>query len=194
MHVGPFVVHVLDAVCGLIVVHPRPRHLAAAPPRFAAAEVLARFRFAKDPPVVLGGDAIVVEAARTVPVARRRQPVLRQFGEPRPKTGVDIALEHLGGGVDMGVGVKNPVPVLHFVPPLLVPCPSAAFPAALVGRAGSTPAMQRLLTLTTSSLKENARHVWRRPDRKSERISQQQAHRMSYVGYAPARQPYCVDA
>ena len=67
MDVCPFVVHVLDAVRGLIVLHPRPRHLAAAPLQLAAGEGLARLRLAQHPPVVFGGDAIVVETVARPP-------------------------------------------------------------------------------------------------------------------------------
>jgi len=66
VNIGPFIVHVLDAVVGAIILHSRPRHLVSPPSRLAAGETLARRCLAKDPPVELRGDAIVVETIGAV--------------------------------------------------------------------------------------------------------------------------------
>src|SRR5205807_2351329 len=63
--VRSLVVHVLDAVFGLVVLHPGPRHLAAHPARLAAGEGLARCALAENPAVVFGADPIVVQALDT---------------------------------------------------------------------------------------------------------------------------------
>jgi hypothetical protein len=106
MDVGPFVIHIRDAVVGAIILHARPRQLASPPSRLAAAKALARFRLAEDPPVVFRADAVVVETAG-------RRAVRRQFREARPKARIDIPFEHLGRGVDVSVGIKDAKAVLH---------------------------------------------------------------------------------
>src|SRR5215469_10658058 len=114
MDVRPLVIHVLDAVLGLVVLHAGARHLAAHPPRLAAGEGFARRLFTEDPAVIFGPDPVVVEAAdagnRTLTY---RQAIGLKLGEPRPKARVDIAFEHLRRRVDMSVGIVHAKPVLH---------------------------------------------------------------------------------
>src|SRR5260370_41523153 len=98
MNICPFIIHVLDAVLGPIVLNTRPRHLASPPARLPAGEALSRRGLAEDPPVELGADAVIVEAVGSARAVRR------QFGQPRPKTGIDVALQNLGGGGDVGNG------------------------------------------------------------------------------------------
>src|SRR5690348_15223485 len=114
MGVGPLVVHVLDAVLGLVVLHTGPRHLAAHPFRLAPGEGGAGRALAEHPPVVFRPDAIIVEpfhtADRSLP---DRKPVRRQLAKARPEVRVYIPLQHLGGRVDMRVGIINAKPVSH---------------------------------------------------------------------------------
>src|SRR5271156_1555075 len=107
MDVGPLVVHVLDAVLGLIVLHPRPGVLAAAPIRFSAGESLARRRLPQHPPIEFPAETVVV-ATVTAGLT-----IGRQLSEARPKTRIDVQLQHLGGRVDMSIGIVNPEAVLH---------------------------------------------------------------------------------
>src|SRR5271169_894185 len=110
MDVGPLVVHVLDAVLGLIVLHPRPRQLAAAPLRLAAGEGPARRRLPQHPPVEFPAETIVVATLAAGLTVRR------QFGEPRPKARIDVSLQNLRGGIDMSIGIVNAQAVLHAAP------------------------------------------------------------------------------
>ena len=118
MDIGPLVVHVPDAILGLIVLHSRAGHLAAHPSRLAAGERVARRRLAQHPPVILGPDAVIVEfgnaADRALPDGK---PVGRQFGEARPEIRVDIPFQHLGSGVDVRIGIINAEPVSHAASP-----------------------------------------------------------------------------
>ncbi len=104
MDIRPFVIHVLDPVFGLIVLHPGPRHLTTHPSRLATGEGLAGRLFAEYPAVVFRADAIVVEAGHAAdrPFADG-EAVGLQFGEARPKAWVDIALQDFCSRVDVGV-------------------------------------------------------------------------------------------
>ena len=114
MDVGPFVIHVLDAVLGLVVLHAGPRHLAAHPFRLAAGEGLARRALAKNTPVVFRPDAIIVEPFHTADSSLPdRKPVGRQLAKAPPEVRVDVALQHLSGRVDMRIGIINAKPVSH---------------------------------------------------------------------------------
>lgn len=106
MDVGTFIVHVHDTIVGLVVLGARPWLLAAHPARLSACEGLAWRRFAEDPPIELGAGAIVVEIAG-------RGTVRRQVQQPCPKVRIDIFVQDLGGGVDMGVGIIHPEAVFH---------------------------------------------------------------------------------
>ncbi len=117
MDVRPLIVHVLDAVFSLVVLHAGPRQFAAAPVRLAAAVVLARRRLAEDAPIVFRIDPIGLAAAGMLGRLPDRDPVGFEFGKPRPKPGVDIPLQNLGGGHDMRVGIVDPEPVPHRLPP-----------------------------------------------------------------------------
>src|SRR6516162_10493045 len=82
MDVRSFVIHVLDAVLGLIVLHAWPRHLAAHPSRFAPREGLARGGLTEDPPIVFCSNPIIVgplhTADRSLPDSK---PVGYQLGK-----------------------------------------------------------------------------------------------------------------
>src|SRR5205807_5341286 len=62
MDVRPLVVHVLDAVLGLIILHPRPGVLAAPPLRVAAGKAFAGCGLPEYPPVVFSAETVVVAA------------------------------------------------------------------------------------------------------------------------------------
>src|SRR3989442_12554379 len=101
MDVGFLVIHVLDAVFGLVVLHPRPGHLAAHPFGLPAGKGFARRRLAEDAPVILYADAVVVQIARAFDRAPDRLTIRRQFRKAGAKRRVDVALQHLRGRVDM---------------------------------------------------------------------------------------------
>jgi hypothetical protein len=107
MHIRPLVVHVLDAVGGVGVLHPGARHLAAAPARLAAGEGLARHRLAEHAAIEFPAEAVGVQTVASVMAIRG------QLSEPRPKARVEIALEDLCGRTDMRVGIINAKAVSH---------------------------------------------------------------------------------
>src|SRR5690349_13311624 len=107
MHIRPLVVHVFDAVGGGGVLNPGARHLAAAPARLAAGEGLTRRRLTENASIEFPAEAVGVQTVAGV------MAIGRQFGEPRPKSRVEIALEHLCGRTDMRVGVINAKAVSH---------------------------------------------------------------------------------
>ena len=129
MDVGPFLVHVGDAVGGVVVLHAGARQLAAAPVRLAAAVVGARRRLAENAAVVLRRDAVVVAATGVLGRLPDRHPIGFKLLEAWPKLGIDIALQHLRGGHDMRVGIVDAEPVPHGPSPLL-PRPLGAKPPA----------------------------------------------------------------
>src|SRR5258708_16163339 len=99
MNICPFIIHVLDAVLGPIVLNTRPRHLASPPARLPAGEALSRRGLAEDPPVELGADAVTVEAVGSARAVRR------QFGQPRPKTRIDVPLHNLADAVSLSIAL-----------------------------------------------------------------------------------------
>ena len=113
MDVRPLVVHVLDPVRGMVVLHPGPRQLAAAPLRLPTGVRLARRRLAQHPAIEFGRDAVVVETGGMLGRLPDRHPIGRQLGKARPEARVDIALQDLGGGEDMGIGIVDAEPVFH---------------------------------------------------------------------------------
>ena len=118
MDVGPLVVHVLDPVLGLVVLHPRARHLAAHPSRLAAGEGVARRLLAKHTPIVFRADAVIMGSADTRDGSLPdRQAISLELGEARPKARVDIFVQHLCGRVDMGIGIVHAESVFHIASP-----------------------------------------------------------------------------
>ena len=113
MDVGAFVVHVGNPVRRRVVLDARPRLLAAAPVRLAARMGLAGLGLAEDAAVELGRDPVIMLVGGAVLAVPDRYPIGRQLGEPRPEVRVDIALQHLGGGQDMRVGIINAQSVFH---------------------------------------------------------------------------------
>src|SRR5271170_2284817 len=120
MDVGPLVVHVLDAVLGLIVLHPRPRQLAAAPLRLASSETPARRRLPQHPPVEFPAETVVM-ATVTAGLT-----ISRQLNQARPKTRVDVPLQHLCGRIDMSIGIVDAQTVFHAATPSSCPPKQAA--------------------------------------------------------------------
>src|SRR6516225_2894295 len=118
MDVGPLVVHVLDSVLGLVVLHPGAWHLAAHPPRLAAGEGVARGLFAEHPAVIFRADAVVVGAADACDRSLSdRQAVSLELGKTRPKARVDIFVQHLCGRIDVSIGIVHAEAVLHAASP-----------------------------------------------------------------------------
>ena len=123
MPVGALIVHVADPALGRIVLHPGARLLAAHPVGIAAAMGLARRRLAEN--ALIGDLAIAVDVAAGRAAGRPgadRHPVRRQLVETRAKARIDVFVEHLGGRLDMGVGIKYAQPVLHHAPPSMAYC------------------------------------------------------------------------
>ena len=128
MDVGPLIVHVHDAVLGLIVLCARPRSLAAHPPRVPAGKAFAWRLLAKDPTVgVLGAGAVRVHLASARPA------VGCQFRQPRAKVRIDILVQDFGGGIDVSVGVIDPEAIFHCFSPWLASWPGTRS----IERAGS---------------------------------------------------------
>ncbi len=113
MDIGPFVVHVRDPVAGLIVLDAGTRHLGSHPPCVTAGERLARRLLAEHPAIELGPDPVIVQLAVAFDRLADRQAIGRQFRQARAKAGVDIALQHLGGRVDVGIGIIDAIAVPH---------------------------------------------------------------------------------
>src|SRR5271154_2905359 len=120
MDVGPLVVHVLDAVLGLIVLHPRPRQLATAPLRIPSSEIPARRRLPQHPSIEFPAETVVV-ATVTAGLT-----IGRQLSKTRPKTRVDVPLQHLRCRIDMSIDIVNPEAVLHADSPSSCPPRDAA--------------------------------------------------------------------
>src|SRR5213593_1774444 len=89
MRVGPLVVHVLDAVLGLVVLHPRSRLLRPPPVRASPGERLVGARLAEDTPVELRADAVLMGAGGASDQAGRVS-VRRQLGQARSEARIDV--------------------------------------------------------------------------------------------------------
>src|SRR5262249_41675162 len=98
---------------GLVVLNAGPRHPRPHPARLASAECVARRLFAEHAAIVLGAYAVIVQIAVAFDRLPDRQPIGCQLGQACAKAGIDIALDHLAGGIDMGVGIENADPVPH---------------------------------------------------------------------------------
>jgi hypothetical protein len=96
MDVGALVVHVGDAVRRGIILNAAARHSAATPARLASRMRVARRGLAKDAAIVFCRHAVIVQPGMVFIRPARQHTVRRQFGEPRAKVGVDIALQNLG--------------------------------------------------------------------------------------------------
>src|SRR5579864_5686799 len=131
MHVRAFLVHVEDAVIRAVIDNAKTRPPFAAPDA-AIAGAGAHFRLAQSALVetlleTVGGSLAAVDGARL-----HLRPIRRQVIEPYAKGGVDVFLQHVGAGVDMGVGVVDTKSVAHRSPPW---CRTASMPLPL--RAGN---------------------------------------------------------
>ena len=104
--VGALVVHVLDAVRGLIVLHADPRLPAAPPSGAPAGERLVGTGLAEDAPVELGVHAVLMEIGRAADLLSG-DPVGSEVGQPWPEARVDVPLQDFGGGVDVSIGVPR---------------------------------------------------------------------------------------
>ena len=118
MHVGPLVVHVGDAVGGVVVLHAGTRHLRAHPHRVAAAVVGPRRRLAEHPAIELRLDAIAVQCALIFGRLPHRRAVGLQFLEARAEDGIDIALDDFRRRHHMRIGVEYLEAVFHSLSPL----------------------------------------------------------------------------
>jgi hypothetical protein len=118
MHVGPLVVHIGDAVGGVVVLHAGTRHLRAHPHRVAAAVVGPRRRLAENPAIELRFDAISVQYASIFGRLPHRRAVGFQFPEARAEVGIDIALDDFRRRQHMRIGVEYLETVFHSRSPL----------------------------------------------------------------------------
>src|SRR2546426_8668899 len=127
MRVGPLVVHVLDAVLGLVVLHPRSRLLRPPPVGAPPGERLVGARLAENTPVELRADAVLVGVGGASDLAGCVS-VRRQLGQARPKARIDVPLQNFRGGVDVRIGVPStqapsPTNLLGLLPPPRPPGP-----------------------------------------------------------------------
>src|SRR5262245_5295843 len=113
MGVHTLVVHVLDAIVGLIVLDAGPRLLRSPPVGATAGERRMRAGLAQDARVELGGHAVLVGVGGAPDHLAGGNPVRRQLGQAWPDRGIDVPLQHLGGGVDVRIGVPRAETGLH---------------------------------------------------------------------------------
>ena len=113
LRVGPFVVHVLDAVLGLVVLNAEPGLLASPPLDGSAGEGLVRAGIAEDTPVEFGGHAVLRGVGRAADHLAGGNTVGLELGEPRTKARVDVTVQDVRGGVDVRVGVERAQPASH---------------------------------------------------------------------------------
>src|SRR3989441_3772958 len=106
MRVGPLVVHVLDAVLGLVVLHPRSRLLRPPPVRASPGERLMGARLAEDTPVELRADAVLMGAGGASDLAGSVS-VRRQLGQARPEARIDVPVQDFCGRVHVRIGVPR---------------------------------------------------------------------------------------
>src|SRR6516165_6097188 len=96
MDVRPFIVHVSDAVVGLVVLDTRPRFLAAHPPRFPASERLTRCLLAQDPPVVFGASTISMHPARPLDCPSDWETIRCKLRQTCSKIRINVSVQNLG--------------------------------------------------------------------------------------------------
>src|SRR5690242_931646 len=104
MTVGSFIIHVADAVGGIVVLYAGTRQLAAHPMRVTTGVSYTRRRLAEHPAVLSRRDAVAVFAVPGMLGGDAdRSAIRRQLGKAWPEIGIDIALQHLGAWQDMRV-------------------------------------------------------------------------------------------
>src|SRR2546425_10387434 len=114
MRVGPLVVHVLDAVLGLVVLRPRSGLRRPPPVGAPSGERLVGARLAEDTPVELGANAVLMGVGGASDLAGSVS-VRRQLGQARPKARIDVPLQNFRGGVDVRIGVPSTQAVSHTI-------------------------------------------------------------------------------
>src|SRR5207244_8116339 len=112
VRVDPFVVHVGDAIRGLIVLHADPGLLAAHPLGAAAREGLVRARVAENAAVELRVNAILMGAGSSADLVAG-DAIRRQLDELGTKARIDVPIEHLRGRVAVCVSVPRLQAVFH---------------------------------------------------------------------------------
>src|SRR5580704_1923746 len=114
MRVDTFVVHVGDAVRGLVVLYPAARLLGAHPHRGAAGMLGARLGLAENALKGNLAETVDMPAGRAARRGRRdRRAKLRQLGQAVAETGIEIFVDDLGRRLDMGVGIPDLKTVFH---------------------------------------------------------------------------------
>jgi len=125
--IGAFLVHVLDAVFSLIVLHPGTGVLGAPPGAASAGEGRMRTGLTEDTAVeaLLHAVAMALLCALGRPASGHA--VGSEFWQPRPKIGIHVLFQDFSQGHDMRIGIADLKPVSHTAPPYL---PSARIRAA----------------------------------------------------------------
>ncbi len=125
MPVGALDIHVVEAVVGAIVLHAGARAQPAAPLPSVARARSAR-RLAERALIGLMVEAVdgTLAAARVAPPDRCL--VRRQFRQPRAEAGIDIFVEHLGAGIDVGVDIVDAESAFHAAFPSRFDAPNIA--------------------------------------------------------------------
>ena len=111
--IGPLVVHVLDAVLGLVVLHADPRLLRTHPVGGSAGERRVGAGVAEEAPVELRADADLMSVGSASDHLPCRHSMGRQLGEPRTKARIDVPLQNFRGGVHVRIGVERAPTVSH---------------------------------------------------------------------------------
>jgi hypothetical protein len=117
MHIGSLVIHVFDAVLGLIVLYPRSGPLGTPPGTASAGKRWMGTRLPKDPSVEFRPNPVTVQLARPVDRPAHRGTVGSQIGQARSEAGIHIAFQDFCGRVDVRISVVHAQTVPHGTPP-----------------------------------------------------------------------------
>ena len=113
MRICPLVVHVLDPVLGLVILHAHPRLLRPHPVGAAAGERVVRAGRPEHAAIELRGDPVLIGVGRASDHLARGDAVGRQLGEARPKVRIDVPIQDVRGGIDVRIGVPGAQAVSH---------------------------------------------------------------------------------
>ncbi len=116
MPVGALDIHVVQAVLGVVVLDAGAGAQPAAP-HPAVARAGLRLRFAQRALIDLFVEAVDRALAAALLARADRDLVAGQLREARSEARIDIAVEHLGAGVDVGVDIVDAKAVFHRLSP-----------------------------------------------------------------------------
>src|SRR5438477_8131193 len=117
MHFRALGIHIHYSIVGTVIDDTRARPPLAAP-HTPVAGAGPRLRFAQRALVELLVEAIGIAGAAIGAARLDRDAIRREIVEPLSEARIDIALQHIGAGVDMRVGIVDTEPVPHERPPV----------------------------------------------------------------------------